>query len=246
MANQTGFTLESNYEYVLGEVTGKILDLEMVINKPGDFIQLDLIHIAEEMVETAKYFAQMHGFRPGGRIVSNIEYDRGQIGNGRIVLRDPAKNDRQQYIAGHFEFGYHTKSGRFREATPFLRPAMRAVQQASIGRLTSAALEFSGFSGGMKQPVFNKHGTLGNNNARIRAFYKESGYTVKGLEKKLGDGKHISENLGKSYSINRWTDSKTGFNVYSTDKGPVKQRWDSPYTSYNSYKMSRISKNWDY
>lgn len=244
MANETSFTLESNYEYVLGQATGNLLDLEMAISKPGEFMTLDLIHIAEEMVETAKYFAQSHGFRPSGRIVSNIQYDKSQISNGKIVLTDPAKNERQQYIAGHFEFGYHTRAGRFREATPFLRPAVRAVQQASVGRLTSAALEFSGFSGGMKQPKVNKHGVLGNNNARIRAFYRDSNYTVKGLEKKLGSGESISKNMGKSYSINRWTNEKSGVNVYNTSYGIVRERWDSPYSSYNSYKMSRISKNW--
>lgn len=244
MANETGFTIESDYAYVLREVEGKCLNLQMVLNKPGDFIPLDLMHIGEEMVDTAKYFASMQGFSSSGNLYKNIQYDKNEISNGKIVLKDPALNPRQQYYAGHQEFGFHTRDGKFKEARPFLRPAMRAVQQASLGRISSAALEFAGFRGGMKQPKFNKHGSFGNNLGRIRAFYRQEGYTRQGLEKKLGSGQSIRENLGKSYSINRRTDAKSGINLYPGKNGPVSIPWDSPYSTYNSYKMERISSDW--
>ena len=119
---------------------------------------------------------------------------------------------------------------------------MRAVQQASVGRLTSAALEVANFSGGMRTPIFNKNGVMGNNQGRIRAFYRQEGYTRQGLEKKLGGS--ISKNFGRSYSINRRDSQLRGTNIYTSGGHMRKETWHSPYTRANTYKMEKINPNW--
>ena len=254
MANQTSFHLESDYAYVLGEATGKLLDLELVLSRPGDFLQIDLQHIANEMESTAKYFAEMQGFNTSGQLYQHIKAEPTSTG---VILTDDAQNERLHFYAGHQEFGFHTRAGRFKEGRPFLRPAVRAVTLASTGKLSSAALEVANFSGGTTRPTFNKNGFIGNNLGRIRAFYRSDNYTVKGLEKKLGTadshltswGRRTSStatNMGKSYTINRRTSEPTGLNHYVDSSGyRYAQKWDAPYSGLNSYKMERISRNWD-
>ena len=243
-----GFHIESDYEYVLGEVSGMALRLETVLRNPGDFEYWELEHIAEEIVSTAKWFAESQGLYKTGNLIGHIKYDKGALSQGRIVVYDDAQsydNGHNDYYAGHHEYGYHTRQGRFIQARPFMRPAVRAVSQASLGRVSSAALEIAGFSGGMHTPKVNKHGSFGKNSGYMRAFFRNTShdYTVKGLQKK--NGNFISENLGKSHSINRRTDAKSGNNIYKgtrTDGSTYsyKVRWDAPYSSYNTYKQSLI------
>lgn len=237
----SGFTLESDYEYVLGEVQGMIIQLEAALSRPGDFEYWELEHIAEEMVSTAKWFAESQGLRNTGQLIDNIKYNQSALHEGKIIVYDDVVNERGHYYAGHHEYGYHTRNGRFIQARPFLRPAMRAVEQASLGRITSAALEVAGFTGGMHTPKINKHGSFGMNSRYMRAFFRNTdhNYTVKGLQAK--NGNQISQNLGKSYTINRRTDSKTGTNIYGNAKDGYRYvRWDAPYSSFNAYKQSLI------
>ena len=237
----SGFTLESDYEYVLGEVEGMLIQLEAALSNPGDFIPWDLEHIAQEIVSTAKWFAEAQGLVKTGALVSHINYDEAAIQQGRIVVYNDVRNERDHYYGGHHEYGYHTRNGRFIEARPYLRPAMRAVEQASLGRLPSAALEVAGFAGAVHTPKINKHGAFGiNSKGYMRAFYRNTdhNYTVKGLQAK--NGNRISEGFGKSYTINRRTDAKSGVNQYTRDNKPYYVRWDSPYSSFNTYKQSLI------
>ena len=93
----------------------------------------------------------------------------------------------------------------------------------------------------MQKPKINKHGSFGKNSGYMRAFFRNTShdYTVKGLQKKNGD--YISKNFGKSHSINRRTDAKTGKNEYKDSEGKTyKVRWDAPYSNYNTYKQSFI------
>lgn len=236
-----GFHLESDYEYVLGEVEGMVMQLEAVLKNPGEMEPWELEHIAEETVSTAKWFAESQRLRDTGKLIDNIKYDKSAISQGKVVVYNDVQNPYGHYYGGHHEFGYHTRNGRFIEARPYLRPALRAVEQASLGRLTTAALEIAGFSGGVHAPKINKHGAFGANSRYMRKFYRNTDhdYTVKGLQAKNGD--NISKNLGKSYSINRRAGNSSGYNIYGNAvKGFTKVRWDSPYSSWNTYKQSKI------
>lgn len=71
---------------------------------------------------------------PTGNLINHIKY---QIigGNKDIVFYNDAQNSRNQYYAGHIEYGFHDRGGGLVPARPFMRPALYAVADASRGRI---------------------------------------------------------------------------------------------------------------
>lgn len=71
---------------------------------------------------------------PTGNLINHIKY---QIigGDKDIVFYNDAQNSRNQYYAGHIEYGFHDRGGGLVPARPFMRPALYAVADASRGRI---------------------------------------------------------------------------------------------------------------
>lgn len=138
----------SDYEYVLGQTMGKILEFQGAFSK-SDFLRENVEQIAYDLEDTAKMFAAEQGLSPGelgydgrvntGRLYNGIHANLESRGKGYSVhLKSTARDDRGNFYGGHVEFG-HTTSGKvgYVLARPHLRPALYAVSEASRNKLGS-------------------------------------------------------------------------------------------------------------
>lgn len=214
--------ITSDYEYVLGNLQGNVLDLQAQFQS-GTWTREELHIIAKELEQTGKLFAERQGLGMSyavesinGAQFSIVNYHKtGTLinsihavvdGNYKINFFNDARNSRGQYYAGHIEYGFHDRSGKFIPARPFMRPALYAVSESSkgniltaMGRLTNQVLfsglgagSFSNFSFGRKETA----------SGGIRKFYQQS---------HLGRG---AGQTGRYTSSKLFSLSKSGFSKF--------------------------------
>lgn len=150
-SNTSLINFTSDYEYVLGDMRGKLLQFSGNFAK-SDFLKDQVIQIAYDLETTAKLFAENQGLAPGeigydgrpntGRLYNGIKADvvsKGSAWSAR--LRSTAKNERGSYYGGHVEFG-HLAGRSYVPARPHLRPALQAVSAASRNKLGSFLTDY--------------------------------------------------------------------------------------------------------
>ena len=199
------FEIESNYEYILGQVTGNVLNFEAMF-RSGEWTRDELEKIKDELVEAGQTFATAQGLG-NSRLYENI---RAELTNqGTVDFTNNAMDDYGRYYAGHVEYGHRTKSGGFVPARPFMRPAMYAVSEASRGRIAGSLSRWleamwspnSMWAGG---PLSFGHSQSSKN--YTRAFYSESQY----MNKNAGKGNTLPHQSpsrirqgNQAYSVHR-------------------------------------------
>lgn len=185
MVNRS-ITLESDYEYVLRNTLGNILNLEANFSTM-EWAKRDLEIISKELVTTAKYFAAQQGLggvsqikdysingtpvyinrkRSTGTLIRSIKAE--PEGNTVVFWNDA--NLGRGYYAGHIEYGFHDRSGDPVPARPFMRPAFQAVARASRNDLSRTLESF--LKGGLIQNVTAMFATPMSGSYR-RAFYNQ-------------------------------------------------------------------------
>lgn len=170
---------ESDYEYVLGNLTGNILNIEALFTS-GNWTKEELDHIAAELETAGHQYAASQGLG-GTRLDSKIKATNE---GDRVRFFNEAMDEHERYYAGHVEYGHHNRDGTFVPARPFMRPAVYTVAEASMGRLTGVVRRYleAAWTG---QPM--QFGHLGSGSSYQRAFYRH------------GEGQYLSS---KNENIN--------------------------------------------
>ena len=137
-----------------------ILDYKLFFESM-DWTKEELDYIAKQLVETGKIFAMNQGFGRGGTSLLHFSKNvnkfgtttgtnvdtiigagatgnllrsiKAQVHGTSIDFFNDATNSRGQAYAGHLEYGFHARDGKFIPARPFMRPAMHAVAAGSRG-----------------------------------------------------------------------------------------------------------------
>lgn len=192
----------SDYEYVLGNFKGNVLNFEAGFQS-NEWAKDELYIIAKELENTAKVFAENQGLgmttpvtSVNGKGFSIINQKRTGtlirsihakvIGNTKIDFYNNA-NLGHGYYAGHIEYGHRTRNGKgFVPARPFMRPALYTVAESSKGNVMSALKNYfyavmSG-SFGMGSLSFG-HSLTERGNSRV--FFRQQS-TGRGASSKTG------------------------------------------------------------
>lgn len=166
---------------------------------------------------------------PTGNLVKSIKYE---ITNNRnISFYNDAQNSREQYYAGHIEYGFHDRGGNMIPARPFMRPALYAVADASRGRIIGTMKRYLEAMWAMESLQFGYPVTPKGN---YRAFYEKHD-----SPKDKGFGRYTSSKLpqGRLQQLR----SREGREKFTVDrKGSEKYRG---YTQRLSSKMGS-KKGW--
>lgn len=206
-------TITSDYEYVLGYMKANMLKFQADFSQ-GGWTRQELDIISSELEQTAKFFAEEQGLnevipdlsvngtevyiktKKSGELYRSI---KSRVKGDSVILSANAKNSRNQYYAGHIEYGFHDRGGNFIPARPFLRPALYAVSESSKGRVASTMRELlesiwtqSGYMGYDKISSF---GRLRRSSGGVREFYKQLRYGPK-------SGLHTKSHYEKRYNLN--------------------------------------------
>lgn len=156
----TGVNYDSPEEFLLN-----ILEFEAYFESM-DWTKEELEYIAEQLVETGRIFAKNQGLGPGDtRVSPDGRFRPGNSGtlyygiqarpNGnQVSFWNDAINSRGQPYAGHIEYGFHDREGKFVPARPFMRPAFYAVAEASKGN-------FQQIMKGMLENIWTSQGYMG-------------------------------------------------------------------------------------
>lgn len=191
-------TITSDYEYVLDYMRANLLKFQADFSG-GGWTRQELDIISHELENTAKFFAEEQGLNntsiPEVSVNgTNIEIQTGITGNlynsiksrihgESVILSANAKNSRNQYYAGHIEYGFHDRGGNFVEARPFLRPALYAVSESSKGRIIYTMrelLQSLWVEGGyMGYSNITSFGRLRRPSGGLRTFYNQPRYGSK-------------------------------------------------------------------
>ena len=145
--------ISSNYEYVLGQVMGALLDFKADFEGKQWEKSGVLDAIALRLETRAKQLAEAQRIYDTGNLIDNIKaYPEG----GRVHLTSGARKHsvlsggkkrayynprsttstvQEGYYGGHVEFGHKTPDGGFYPARPYLRPALRLVAEESRGEM---------------------------------------------------------------------------------------------------------------
>lgn len=206
-------TITSNYQYILGYMKANMLSFQADFSS-GGWTRQELDIISHELENTAKFFAEEQGLNhqiipelsvngnevsietgPSGKLYNSI---KSHIHGDSVVLSANAKNSRNQYYAGHIEYGFHDRGGNFILARPFLRPALYAVSESSKGRIAYTMKELleslwveGGYEGYAKISSF---GRLRRPSGGIRTFYNQVRYGK-------NSGLYTAGHYKKTYSL---------------------------------------------
>ncbi|MBO5180100.1 MAG: hypothetical protein J6B87_07150 [Clostridia bacterium] len=217
MSNESPIIFDSDYEYVLGEIRGNVLNLQG--NFGGmDWLREEIYIISKELENTAKTFAEKQNLRETGNLINSTHAV--VENNTKINFFNNAQNPYGRFYAGHIEYGYHTRKGDFVPARPFMRPALYAVADASKGSLQGALGRYlSDVVRGVGDPgaLSLNFGRAASSQNYTRVFYqqqtkgrgasKNTGhYTSKGLT-------NPSMNKQESFSLLRDKDSRLSMSV---------------------------------
>ena len=206
--------IESDYEYVLGELQGNVLNLQAQFSYM-DWTRDELEVIAKELENTGKTFAMQQGLIESGTLIDSTH---AVVTNNHNIDFFNNANLGRGFYAGHVEYGHHTRNGGFVPARPFMRPALYAVSEASVGRLQGALSNY------LNQIVYGQSslnilsfGKAQSSKSYTRAFYQSSSrnYTSKGLYNshmnKQNVFRELRENSARRYtSVVRGDDSTRG------------------------------------
>lgn len=185
-----------SFNQLVGQMEANVLNMQAFFQQ-GDLIQEDLNLIAEELKSTAVKFAQEQGLGggtsllhygkaiknsfgtvvghnigsvaakgPTGNLIANIETE---VSGQKISLVNRAINSREQYYAGHIEFGFHDRGGGMVPARPFMRPALYAVADASKGQISGTLKRYLEQMWSLEPLQF---GSVNISRGRAREFYK--------------------------------------------------------------------------
>lgn len=124
----------SDYEYVIGQVQGNVLNLQAQFGGMG-WLREELYIIAKELENTGKMFAERQGLRETGTLIDSTH---AVVDDNQHINFFNNANLGRGFYAGHIEYGHHTRNGEFVPARPFMRPALYAVAEASRGKLQGA------------------------------------------------------------------------------------------------------------
>ena len=108
----------------------------------------ELERIARELESMGKYFIQQEGLEETRALLNGT---KAEVSGNKVNFFNDARNSRGQFYAGHHEYGFYARNGRFVEARPFMRPALFAVSKASQG-------DFANILAELAMGVFNQRG----------------------------------------------------------------------------------------
>lgn len=209
----------------------ELLEYQMIFEQ-GSWLDEEIQHIANELVETGKVFARNQGFGEGlsigtrksgrlkilgtGNLVNSIKANP-VIKNGAktIEFYNDARNERGQYYAGHLEYGFHDRGGNFVPARPFMRPAMYAVSEGSKGN-------FRQIMAGLLNNLWTGRGFQGISNlsvGRKSASPKSNFWGAKSFSGRLGAQSRLKELRGQSHRKQMSTMRTTNKNSKKIAKG---------------------------
>lgn len=198
--------IETDYEYVLGQVTGNVMNLEAMFQS-GAWTRYELEKICSELVEAAHTFAAAQGL--GGTRL-DLATTAEPTDSNTVDFRNDAIDDYQRFYAGHIEYGHHDRGGGFVPARPFMRPAMYAVADATMGNLTGTVTRYLEAMWTVDSINFGHMVTSSNNS---RAFYSRRNYMNKNTDYKGNQKSNRLTNQNpsriksknESYSVNRYS-----------------------------------------
>ena len=202
---------DSNYEYVLGQVQGNVMNLEAFFNS-GEWTREELEKIRYELVEAAHTFAAAQGL--GGTRLDGAT-QAVPSGNG-IDFRNDAMDEHGRYYAGHVEYGHRDRGGGFVPARPFMRPAMYAVADATMGRMTGTVERYLTAMWSMQALDFGHMGGSGYQ----RKFYERANYMNenRGQNGKMKENRITNQNPSKIRGSNKdYSVYRSGATQYSKD-----------------------------
>lgn len=194
--------IDSDYEYVLGEVTGNVLNFEAMF-RSGEWSRSELEKIRDELVEAGQTFAIAQGLGHS-RLYEHIKAEITH--QGTVNFTNNAMDEYGRYYAGHVEYGHKDRGGGFVPARPFMRPAMYTVAEASMGRLAGSVERWLKAMWTVDALEF---GHANPRSSYTRAFYKNE--------------KYMTENAGKKNTLPKQNPSKIragneSYNVYRSGK----------------------------
>ena len=197
--------IETDYEYVLGQLQGNVMNLEAMFQS-GLWTRHELQKICDELVESAHTFAAAQGL--GGtrldKATTAVPTD-----DNTVDFRNDAIDDYGRFYAGHVEYGHHDRGGKFIPARPFMRPAMYAVADATMGNLGGTV---SRYLEAMWTVDAVNFGHMITSSGHKREFYKTSRYMNENKEKKnrlTNQSPSRIQGKNEAYSVNRY--SKNGY-----------------------------------
>ena len=125
------FKYESDIPEKLGKLKENLLNFTTEFES-GDFYRPQIKLMAEELEETAKFFATEYGLG-GTNLYNHIRAE--PQGSISVKLTNDARDNYNRFYAGFVEYG-HRAGDKYVPARPFMRQALRTVSQASIGDLS--------------------------------------------------------------------------------------------------------------
>lgn len=194
---------QSNYEYVLGNLAGNVLEIQALFSS-GNWTKEELEHIRYELISAGQTFAASQGLG-GTRLAGGIQAEI--TSNNDVRFWNDAQDDHQRYYAGHVEYGHHNRDGSFVPARPFMRPALYAVADASVGRLSGTVSKFINNAWTGERMNF---GHMSSGSSYQRAFYRgyKGEYMSPSNPKSNNLAKQASgraSEMSSKYSVNRRT-----------------------------------------
>lgn len=139
--------IESNIPEKLTIIQDNLLDFKMLFENM-EWTRGELERIARELESMGRYFIQQESLEETGALLRGT---KAEVSGNKVNFFNDARNSRGQFYAGHHEYGFYARNGRFIEARPFMRPALFAVSKASQG-------DFANILAELAMGVFNKKG----------------------------------------------------------------------------------------
>ena len=211
----------SNYDYItnsqkniiesdLGEklsvIQDNLLDFQIRFNS-FDWARDELERISVELVSMGRYFATQQGLWETHNLINHIKAEVSN--NYGIKFYNDARNSRNEFYAGHHEYGFKARDGSFVEARPFMRPALYAVSRASQGEFATILEELlrnvftDGAYNGIKNLSFGKelghfHQGVSNPNLTLTRMMESST-----LNPRYFTADHSEKKFRNQYSVRR-------------------------------------------
>lgn len=131
--NLGSYKVESDIPEKMGKLEENLLEFTTQFQS-GDFTNVQLNLIADELKSTAEYFAVQYGLGESELIKYIYAY---RTDNNSIEFGNNAVDKYQRYYAGFVEYGHRSKK-TFVPARPFMRNALYMVSNASVNNLGNA------------------------------------------------------------------------------------------------------------
>lgn len=210
------FTIESDYEYVLGEIQGKAMTFQMQFMDSAPLHQ-KLDELAQVIEATAK--GLVSGFIKSGNLYRGIRAYTARTSSKEavVMIESNAVNEQGQYYGGHIEYGYHPYGGTgFVPARPYMRPAMEIATAsthvdlaAAIGQTFEEVFAYDRAQGlttmlGNRAARYGEYGRYRSTTGRFLS--KQDKKTLRNMDNHFSKNSKLRENWEnsrKSYSFER-------------------------------------------